>query len=78
MGERRAGWEINNGDRGKTYVIEIDIDATVVEHEEISQGVYSLHWEAVAVIRVEEPGILGRDEVSRGLLGPELDCHGKY
>lgn len=53
-----------------THIIEIYVDASEVSQSEIADHVDALDGISVTIVRVEEPGKFGRDEVPRRLGGP--------
>lgn len=56
-----------------TYIVQVHVDAAVMQHQEIPGCVDALHRILVVIVGVQEPGVFGFDKVSRGLLGPELE-----
>lgn len=59
-------------DGSPTYIVQVDVDAAKVQHQEISQRIDALDGEFVAIICFEEPGVVGLDEIERGLECPKL------
>ena len=53
-----------------SYIVKIEIYAAIVQQEEISNGIDTLDGEWVGIVCLEEPGVLGLDEVSRRLFRP--------
>jgi hypothetical protein len=49
---------------GASHVIEVDVYATVMSHEKISQRIDTLHGVSVALIRGQKPRVFALDEVS--------------
>lgn len=57
---------------GVTDVVEVHVDAAVMQEEEVPDGIDSLHFMSVAVVGTQEPGIFSFDEVARRFFGPDL------
>lgn len=51
-------------DGGDAYIVEIEIDATVMRQDEVADGVCALDRLGVVVKGVEEPGILGCNQLA--------------
>ena len=54
------------------YIIQVDIDASKMQEHKVSDRVRALDRVRVADKGVEEPGILGLNEVQTKLIGPQL------
>jgi hypothetical protein len=55
-----------------TYIIQVNISATVVRQDKVANRVCALDGVLVAVKRVQEPGVLGGDKVARLFVSPQL------
>jgi hypothetical protein len=64
--------EAGEGKKKKKYIVQVHVDAAIVQHEEVPDRVDALDGVFVVVIGAEEPGVLGFDEVPRRLGTPEL------
>ena len=60
------------GDRKKAYVVQVDVDAAEVGKYEVADGIGALDGVIVIIKTVEEPRVLGCNELSRAGVGPEL------
>lgn len=52
----------SGGERGKTYIVQVNIDAAEVSQHEVSNGVCTLNWLRVIVESVEEPWVFGSNK----------------
>lgn len=55
-----------------TYVVQINVGATVVRQDKIPDRVRALNWVLVAIEGIQEPRVLGGDEFTRLFIRPEL------
>lgn len=56
-----------------TYVVEVHVDATVEQHNEVPNRIDALNRVAVAIVGAQEPRVFRLDKVSRCFLGPKLE-----
>lgn len=67
MGERdRVGLGI------LTDVVEVHVDAAVVQEQEVPDRIDSLYFVPVAVVGAQEPSVFFFNEIARRLFGPDL------
>jgi hypothetical protein len=59
--------------RSFAYIVEVDVDAAIVQHQEVPQGINPLDGVSVAVVGAEDPGVFLFDKVAGLLLGPYLE-----
>ena len=64
---------MGTGRESKTYIIEVNIYPTIMREHKISNGVRPLDGLGVVVEGVQEPGVLGSDELARLGIGPQLE-----
>ena len=55
-----------------TYVVQINICATVVRQDKIADRVRALNWVLVAIKGIQEPWVFSGNEFTRLFVGPEL------
>lgn len=60
-------------ERPSTSDIHIHVDAAIVIHDEVLEGVDALNWVAVVVVRGQEPAVVVFEEFSRGGGVPDID-----
>jgi len=59
---RLRGWSGKERRQYQTHIIQINIDPTVVSNDEVANRIDPLNWMSVAVVGVQEPGIVRLDE----------------
>ena len=69
---------VSGGGRSKkekrgAYIVEIDVDTTIVGEDEVANCVCALDGLRIIVECAQEPRIFGSNELSRLVIRPELD-----
>ena len=63
-GEQRVDWALAAN-------VNVHVDTTIMVEDEVADGVGTLDGVLVRVKGIEEPGVLGRDELARAGVCPE-------
>lgn len=66
------------GQKGANYVVKVHVDAAIVAHQKVSQGINPLYWVLEPIISAEKPWILDLDKVARWQLVPQLAYSSQY
>ena len=56
----------------QSYVVEVDVYAAVMSKDKVSDRIRALNRVGIVVKGIQKPGVLGCDEFTRILIGPEL------